>query len=101
MNDSATIMNVSSARSATFSTRCTSGADIQRPRSARSQRGVDELGADSVAKFVPDRAHRGLPRFELLGRQHRELGLSRSDDALLVVLIDLLRARVAPLRHLG
>src|SRR5687767_2406206 len=102
MNVSATIMNVSSSRSATFSRRCTRGDDIRRKGLLCGRdRGVHEIRADGVAKLVPDGAHRFSPRLKLLGRQYRELAAARFDDALLVFLIDRFRALVAPLRDLG
>src|SRR5687768_13358469 len=98
MNVSATIMNVSSRRSAAFSRRCPSVA-ATRIRELLRRRCVDELAADAVAELVPYGPHRGLPSFELRGSQHRDLGLAGFDDALLVFLIDRLGARIAPLRR--
>src|SRR5688572_24209362 len=102
MNVSATIMNVSSRRSAAFSQRCARVDDIRMcwklPR--RSQRRVDELTADALAELVPYGAHRRLPRLELLGRQHGYRRAAGIDDALLVFLVDRFGARVTPLRRL-
>ena len=91
-------MNASSRRSAAFSTRCTSVDDMRRLwATAPRLRGVDEIGADAVAEFVPHGPHRACHAASCSGVSTVISAATGVDDALPVFLVDRFGARVTPL----